>query len=278
MSGSTIEDLQAWVGHEEIRTDSVREPAIVQFRATLEGLLVEDEIAPVPPGFHWTLFQPMAKTSELGEDGHPRHLSILPQMPLPSRMWAGGEVSFLSPLKEGDTLLRKTVVESIREKTGGSGRLIFVTLAHEILAEQSMVIREKQTLVYREARHPSGQVQAPPESSTEKGFSADSAMLFRYSALTFNTHRIHYDRDYAVGVEGYPDLVVHGPLQATLLMNAIASKAQAAEFRFAYRGVAPLYCGQPAAIFLDGAQSGKAEIRRSPGDVTMIADFDLLKR
>lgn len=275
MSGIDIENLREWVGTEETREDIVRPVAVAQFRQTFEGLLCETEGQGVPPGFHWTLFPPLAPTSDLGEDGHPFRANGLPHMPLPSRMWAGGEVTFLAPLLPGETVVRKSRVEAIDLKSGRNGALIFVTLMQDYSSAGRSLIAEKQTIVYRELSKPAP---PPPQeagpASAGQPFNTDTRLLFRYSALTFNAHRIHYDVEYAREAEGYPDLVVHGPLQATLLMNHAARTQGQQRFTFSYRGLSPLYVGQPG--HLCTGENGEVWVERQPGDMTMRGTFRAL--
>ena len=271
MRAIDLDALRTHVGREETCGDTVRPDALARFRATLEAHLVAPEVATVPPGFHWTLFQPLTPTRALREDGHPVSIGLLPEMPLPARMWAGGELEFLGQLRPGDTLERTSRVASIDLKSGRAGPLLFVSIAHEIRRGDDTLVRETQTLVYRE---PSPPKPAPPVETGEPGpdaFVADSRLLFRYSALTFNTHRIHYDAAYARDVEGYRGLVVHGPLQATLLMNALARHLGHTRFRFSYRGRAPLFAGEAAQLHIE---TGEAHMARAPGDVTMTARFN----
>ena len=273
MTAIDIDTLQDWVGTEETLTDCVRESAVRQFRYTLEDYLVDADQEIVPPGFHWTLFQPMVPSVDLGEDGHPRSLGLLPEMPMSSRMWAGGDVVFRSPLGIGDEVVRHTKVDRIEEKAGGSGTLIFVTLSHEIEVRGRPHISETQSLVYRNPGMPAGRGLPGREQGTGRPFRADSVMLFRYSALTFNSHRIHYDRSYAQDVENYPDLVVHGPLQATLLINDVAASLGHSRIGFSYRGALPLYVDETAYLCRTGGGAGEAWVERAPGDTTMKGKF-----
>lgn len=270
-----LQDLQSYIGAEDVRSDTVRADALAQFRGTLETHLVGEDISAIPPGFHWTMYPPLTPTRELREDGHPASLGLLPELPFSSRMWAGGEVTFSGALNVGDKLDRRSRVASIDLKSGSSGPLLFVKLDHEIIRQDEVVIEETQTIVYREPPTSQKAPEQAAEAASDGNFAADSRLLFRYSALTFNTHRIHYDERYARDVEGYPGLVVHGPLQATLLLNAIAKRLGHPEFRFSYRGVAPLFAGQGAELFVDGQG---AEVRRGSGDTTMKAQFTPLVR
>ncbi|WP_084421636.1 FAS1-like dehydratase domain-containing protein [Henriciella litoralis] len=272
MSVIDIGGLQEWVGKTETRTDEVRETALVQFRGTLERGLVDDAVEQVPPGFHWTLFPPVTRLGELGEDGHPRSQGLLPAMPLSARMWAGGTVVFRAPLSVGDVVTRQTKVTSIEEKSGSAGPLLFVALAHEYCVGQQTVVSEIQNLVYRNPAAPKPPPPADPARS-ETTFETDPRQLFRYSALTFNTHRIHYDQAYARNVEGYQDLVVHGPLQATLMVNFLAGALGHARIGLRYRGLAPLYVGERGSLCRNGETSGDVWIERSAGQATMKGQY-----
>lgn len=273
MSEIDLNALRQFIGRQEVREDTVRSDAMDQFRGTLEPYLVGAEIAPVPPGFHWTLFAPLTPMGELRADGHPVSDGLLPEMPLPARMWAGGEVTTLRALNPGDSVERRSQIRSIDLKTGRSGPLLFVIIGHEVSRAGELCILEEQTLVYREPAPRSDAAPAGGPPDTGKGdFMADSRLLFRYSALTFNTHRIHYDLPYAREVEAYRDLVVHGPLQATLLMNAVSRRLGDLRFRFSYRGLAPLFAGERANIRVG---AGEARIERATGDVTLQAWFSV---
>ncbi|MEQ8299498.1 MAG: hypothetical protein RH945_03040 [Hyphomonas sp.] len=273
MSNIDISALQEFVGREEMRADQVHQSAVDQFRNTLGPYLLAETVEFVPPGFHWTLFQPVAPTDDLGSDGHPKSLGILPEMPLPSRMWAGGDVALLAPFQIGGHVQRKTRVEKIETKSGSSGPLLFITLAHETSSDQTMMVREKQHLVYRTPAPPSPPKGAAIGQSEGLTFETDPRLLFRYSALTFNSHRIHYDQDYARNVEGYRDLVVHGPLQATMMLNYIAGSLGHARLGMRYRGVAPLYVHERATVCRSGDTSGRVWVERYSGQLTMTGEY-----
>ena len=247
-----MDDYSAWVGRSETRED-------VATAAPLAGLaaLLDHDVSPwtagtVPPLGHWLYFLPAARQSVIGEDGHPRRDSqgLLPPVPLPRRMWAGSRLDFLTPIAVGAALTRVTTIEAIKPKRGASGDLLFVTLRHDIAANGVPAIREEQDIVFREPAPASPAPQAPtpvapaePADAT-RSISPDPVLLFRYSALTFNAHRIHYDRDYARDVEGYAGLVVHGPLIATLLMDhAQRAAPDIVPRQFAFRAEAPLIDG-----------------------------------
>ncbi len=239
--------LTDWIGKTEVRSDIVTAGQVVALSATLDR---EDPPPqpgdPLPPLWHWLFFLDRHRASELGPDGHARRGGLLPPVPLPRRMWAGSRFEFHHPLRVGDQMTRETRVIDIKEKSGRSGPLVFVLVRHEISNAAGLAIAEEHDIVYRE--HGSGgQAQpAPKDAAWERTIQADDVLLFRYSALTFNAHRIHYDRRYATEVEGYPGLVVHGPLIATLLMDLLRRHdASANVTRFSFRAVSPLFHNEP---------------------------------
>ena len=277
-----VDDLRSWVGR-QAHADDVLVPTPC---AALAATLDRDPARP-PPGWplpalwHWLYFLPLHRHSELGSDGHAKRGGFLPPIPLPRRMWAGGELAFHRPLRIGDAVVRTSTIESISAKNGRSGPLAFVRVKHEIRVQDdaSVALTEFHDIVYRAAPK-SGTVPpepqaAPAHAAFERECNADAVMLFRYSALTFNPHRIHYDRRYAVDVEGYPGLVVHGPLIATLLLDLLRRErpdARVAQFRF--RAVRPLFdgdpffvCGQP----LDDGRSFRLWARQHDGALAMDA-------
>ena len=224
----------------------------------------------VPQGFHWCLCTPDAATAQLGPDGHPLRDdspdSFLPPVPLPRRMWASSKVEFLAPLRSGQAVKRVSRVASVTAKQGGSGSLVFVDVAHETFGEDALAVREVQSLVYRDAA-PADAPLSPPALG-EGSFDASAwdahrivvpsePLLFRYSALTFNSHRIHYDLPYARDVERYRALVVHGPLTSTLLL-ALAQRelGDNALKTFAFRGVSPGMCGEELNLAMRKTETG----------------------
>lgn len=241
-------DLAAWIGRSATAADVVTPAAVARFAATLDSA---DPGEAAPQGFHWCLGLPDAATAALGVDGHPAKGGFLPPVDLPRRMWAASEVEFLAPIPVGAAVERTSTVADIAEKTGGSGRLVFVTVAHETRAAGAVAVRERQSIVYRAPS--SAPAPLPPVSAVDlsgwawtRTLVPSEALLFRYSALTFNSHRIHYDLPYATGEEGYPGLVVHGPLQATLLLDLAARELGSNALRsFSYRAQSPAYAGQP---------------------------------
>lgn len=213
---------------------------------------------PVPPLWHWMWFMPIHRQSELDEDGHGKTGDFLPPVPLPLRMWAGGRIEFHRPLRVGQTYTRTSRILDVRQKEGRSGPLIFVIVRHEIGDAEGIALSEEQDIVYRD-NATAGEVRtvpaqtAPSDAVWERVIRPNDVLLFRYSALTFNAHRIHYDRRYATEVGGYPGLVVHGPLIATLLLDLLRRNMPKAKVgRFAFRAVSPLFdtapfvvCGKP---------------------------------
>ncbi len=230
-----------YVGRTETRTDIVA-PHLLHGMAAALGV---DAPGRLPPLWHWMLFQEWVTPDRLGPDGHPRRGGFLPPVPdLPRRMWAGGRVRFLGPLHAGDAVRRRSTILSVKEKQGGSGRLVFVTVAHGIEGPRGPAIEEEQDLVYRGAEgvatKPTDPAAPAPSGARRGAMKPDPVLLFRYSALTGNGHRIHYDMDYVRGVEGYPGLVVHGPLQATWLAGLLADRDVTA---FSFRGLRPAFHG-----------------------------------
>lgn len=249
-------DIRAWIGRSESATDLIAPAPVAALNATLD----RDDPPPrpgdpLPPLYHWLYcrFLGLAKTEELGEDGHPRRGGFLPPVRLPRRMWAASEVRFEGALRIGEEAERVSVIEDVAEKTGHSGPLVFVTIRHEISGPSGRAVTDRQTVVYREA--PAKGEAAAPGSPAPKDaefwrrVTPNEALLFRYSALIFNAHRIHYDRPFATGVEGYPGLVVHGPLVATLLADLVRRERESATIaRFAFRAVRPLFAGSPFTV------------------------------
>ena len=252
--------MQQWIGREETAEDIVTSQPVAALAATLD----REDAAPrtgdaLPPLWHWLYFLPVHKQSELGEDGHPKLGGFLPPVPLPSRMWAGSRLEFHHPLRLGEALTRRSRIEEVKQKQGRSGPLVFVLVRHEISNAHGVAISEEHDIVYRPhpapTSPPAEPKPAPATPAWERRIDPDDVLLFRYSAVTFNAHRIHYDRRYCTEVEHYPGLVVHGPLLATLLLDLLRRQLPEARVRrFAFRAVSPLFdtspffvCGQPAA-------------------------------
>lgn len=246
--------LQEWVGKTETRTDLITAAPMAALAATFN----RDDPEPregdaVPPLWHWLYFLPRDRQSNLAADGHAHRGGFLPPVPLPRRMWAGDRIDFHRPLRVGETVTRTSRILDVKQKDGRSGPLVFVIVRHEI----GDALTEEHDIVYREAPKAGEVAPAPPpapaRSQWERTIQPDDVLLFRYSALTFNGHRIHYDRRYATEVEGYPGLIVHGPLIATLLVDLLRRNAPDARIaNFTFRAVSPLFdtaaftvCGQP---------------------------------
>jgi 3-methylfumaryl-CoA hydratase len=249
MTTIDVDHLRQWIGRTQEASDIVTAQLVKALRATLFldiGAPQAGDTAPLTT--HWCLAQPVAPMSEIGPDGHPARGGFLPPVPLPRRMWAGGRLEFLDGLRVGDAVTRTSRIADVALKSGSSGALCFVAVDHTIATPRGVAIRERQDIVYRDVA-PAGANAAPakapaaPAAKHRETHMADPVLLFRYSALTFNGHRIHYDRDYVTKVEGYPGLVFHGPLQAALLVEFAARLRGKAPARFAYRGVQPLFDG-----------------------------------
>lgn len=247
-----LDHLRQWLGRTERAGDLVTRGLVERLNATL------DRPAEAPPALalHWCLAPPAAPMSALGPDGHPARGGFLPPVPLPRRMWAGGRLALADRLRIGDAVERTSRVAAIELKEGRSGTLCFVTVEHEISTGRGRAVTERQDLVYR-APAPGGTAAAAPApdpapAEWQRTLTPDAVLLFRYSALTFNGHRIHYDRRYCLEAEGYPGLVVHGPLQATLLLELAAEIRGRAPAAFEFRGVHPLIDG--AACTLKAAE------------------------
>ena len=238
-------DLDApapWLGRTETKKDVLTQGLIDKFHATLCPHLW-DGAGDVPLGIHWCIALDTVPAAALSDDGHAARGGFLPPVPLPARMWAGGDVTHLTPLKIGEAVTRRSVIGDITAKQGRSGTLVFVTVEHEYSSGGRLCIREKQSIVYREISAPRPVKNAPDASdptTLRSSLAPDPVLLFRYSALTFNAHRIHYDHVYATETEAYSGLVVHGPLQATLLLNLAAEALKPSPHRFSFRGLAPL--------------------------------------
>jgi 3-methylfumaryl-CoA hydratase len=249
-----------WIGKSETVSDVATATPYAALSATLDRAPERPAAGtPLPALWHWLYFLPLARQSEIGPDGHPRRGGFLPPVPLPRRMWAGSQFEFHRPLRVGDVLTRVSTIEDVTEKSGRTGALVFVKVRHEIRCgdEAEVALTEFHDIVYREAAKP-GDVAPPPRMAPagakwEKQWVPDDVLLFRYSALTFNGHRIHYDRRYVTGVEGYPGLIVHGPLIATLLLDLLRHQLPGADVAaYEFRAVRPLFdinpffvCGAP---------------------------------
>jgi 3-methylfumaryl-CoA hydratase len=249
-----IDQLRKWIGRSESCSDTVTPvPA-----SALTALLDRDDPPqpgdPLPPLWHWLYFLPIARQSELGSDGHPARGGFVPPVPLPRRMWAGSRLAFYRPLRIGDPIERVSRIDDVSLKEGRSGPLVFVRVRHEVSARGKLAIVEEHDIVYRDppsANEPPPVSKSPPDKfAWQREIHPDPVLLFRYSALTFNGHRIHYDRSYVAEVEGYPGLVVHGPLLATLLLDLLRRNLPDANVsRFSFRALRPLFDTAPFYIY-----------------------------
>jgi 3-methylfumaryl-CoA hydratase len=262
MTANANADLSGWIGKTETVTDTVTATPYAALSATLDRAPERPAVGtPLPPLWHWLYFLPLYRQSEVGPDGHAKRGGFLPPVPLPRRMWAGSQFEFNRPPRVGDRITRVSTIADVAEKSGRTGPLVFVKVRHEIRAndEPSPAIVEFHDIVYREAAKPGDEAPppkaAPSQAHWQRRWVPDDVLLFRYSALTFNGHRIHYDRKYVTEVEGYPGLIVHGPLIATLLLDLLRSELpDAVVRRYEFRAVRPLFdinpfdvCGEPSA-------------------------------
>ena len=261
MTAIASADLARWIGKTETVSDSVTATPYAALSATLDRAPERPPAGTaLPPLWHWLYFLPLYRQSEVGPDGHAKRGGFLPPVPLPRRMWAGSQFEFNRPLRVGDRITRVSTIADVTEKSGRTGPLVFVKVRHEIRAndDASPAIVEFHDIVYREAPKPD-EATPPPKAAPSQGswlrhWIPDDVLLFRYSALTFNGHRIHYDRKYVTEVEGYPGLIVHGPLIATLLLDLLRSeRPDAVVRRYEFRAVRPLFdinafdvCGEPS--------------------------------
>jgi 3-methylfumaryl-CoA hydratase len=244
-----MNELSAWIGRSVTVQDTVGPTPVIALTATLDhpATAVLSGM-PLPPLWHWLYFLPMHRQSDIGADGHAKRGGFMPPVPLPRRMWAGSQFEFHAPIRVGDAVVRTSTIADVTVKSGRTGQLVFVKVRHDVrcngAAEPALV--EFHDIVYREAQR-ADDVAPPPQlapqgAQWQREITPDDVLLFRYSALTFNGHRIHYDRQYVTEVEGYPGLVVHGPLIATLLMDLLRRNLPDAEVAsFHFKAVRPTF-------------------------------------
>ncbi len=266
LDAATLAHLQGWVGKSETLQDDIAAAPVRGLSATLD----RDDPRPavgtaLPPLWHWLYFLPQARQSEIGPDGHPRRGGFLPPAPLPRRMWAGGRLRWLpaNPLRVGDAVQRVSTIASVVGKAGRSGDLLFVTVKHEVHNANGLALTEEHDIVYRASALPGDPVPAPLAAETgaawQREVAPDDVLLFRYSALTFNGHRIHYDRRYVTEVEGYPGLIVHGPLIATLLLDLLRGQLPDAYVEsFNFKLLRPTFDLQPFRLNAQPSADGKS--------------------
>ena len=279
-------NLRDWIGRSETATDTVTPTPYAALSATFDREADRPPAGtPLPALWHWLYFLPLHKRSDIGPDGHAKRGGFLPPVALPRRMWAGSQFEFHSPIRVGDTITRTSTIHDVAEKTGRTGPLVFVKVRHEIrrAGEASKVLTEFHDIVYREAPAPGeaapAPVMAPAAAAWERKWVPDDVLLFRYSALTFNGHRIHYDRKYVTEVEGYPGLVVHGPMLATLMLDLLRhERPDAVLTRYEFKAMRPVFdinpfwvCGEPQA---DG-KTVKLWVRDHEGAQNMVATAEV---
>ncbi len=278
MSLPGLDGLRDWIGRSQTRRDVIAAAPLV----ALAALLDRDDPRPragdpAPPLAHWLYFLPAYRQSEAGPDGHARTGEFLPPVPLPRRMWAGSRLEFMRPLTVGAEAEMRSTIKDIATKEGRSGPLVFVTVRHEVEDAHGLVLTDEHDIVYRgETALAAKDTPAPTGEQWRREIHPDPVLLFRYSAVTFNSHRIHYDQPYATRIEGYPGLVVHGPLTATLLVDLLRRNVAQLELRtFSFRALKPLFdtadfstCGLADA----GGRAARLWTRDSAGAVTMQAE------
>lgn len=264
-----IQRLQEWIGRTESVEDVITASPIKALGATLDIASVDELLSrPLRPCWHWVFFLPVQRQSLIGDDGHPKRGGFLPPVPLPRRMWAGSQLTFEAPLVLGQAVAKRSRVVDVQLKQGRSGPLVFVKVHHEIYCGEQRCVQEFQDIVYRgmmASGAPSSKVPTPIVQDQlypwSREITPDPVLLFRYSALTFNGHRIHYDQPFATSVEGYPGLVVHGPLIATLLLDLLHRKLPGAELRsFAFKAVSPLFDVAPFRVLGRSLTDGNIEL------------------
>ena len=254
VDASLLAQLQSWQGRTETLHDDITAAPVRALSATLD----RDDAQPgtgteLPPLWHWLYFLPHHRQSEIGPDGHAKRGGFLPPVPLPRRMWAGGRLQWHQPLRVGDAVRRVSRIESVTHKSGRSGDLVFVLVKHEVHNAGGLAITEEHDIVYRAAAQPGDPVPQPAPADQgapwQREIVPDDVLLFRYSALTFNGHRIHYDRRYVTQVEGYPGLIVHGPLIATLLVDLVRRQRPDAHLAsFSFKAVRPTFDLNPFSV------------------------------
>ena len=286
-TATSFDHLREWVGRTERRVDTVTAAPLAGLAATLDRADAEPlPGTPMAPLAHWLFFLPVARQSEIGADGHALRGGLLPPVALPRRMWAGGRLTFHHALNVGDEMLRTSTITKVDAKTGRSGALVFVTVRHEITSAAGLALTEEQDIVYRD--HPVGSkvasavvpapLQAPTAAAFSRRITPDPVLLFRYSALTFNGHRIHYDRPYVTEVEGYPGLIVHGPLIATLLVDLLRREQPDARLRaFTFKAASPLFDIHPFTLCGKRGADGQVDLwaRNHLGHLAMHARAEL---
>jgi 3-methylfumaryl-CoA hydratase len=250
-----IAHLKSWIGRTESATDIASSVPLSGLAALLDHKTPPWIAGELPPLAHWFYFLDHARQSELGADGHPNRGGFLPPVELPRRMWAGGRIEFHSAIALGATMQRRSTIKDVTAKTGATGEMVFVTVSHKIFSGTGVAISEEQDIVFRDMPKeppPPGRAETRTARATRR-IVPDPTLLFRFSALTFNAHRIHYDRDYARNVESYPGLVVQGPLTAMLLMDHFLRERGPSRISgFTFRALRPLFDTSPFDLCMAG--------------------------
>ncbi|HRP71725.1 MAG TPA: MaoC family dehydratase N-terminal domain-containing protein [Xanthomonadaceae bacterium] len=259
---------QGWIGREEVREQRLDAESLRRFAAAT-GESLEVERAP-PALAHWAWFLPVAAASEIGEDGHPRRGGFLPPVSLSRRMFAASSMRFPAPLRLDDVATLTSTIAEVKHRSGRSGDLVFVEVERRIVQAGEVRVEERQTIVYRDAGGTQPAIAQVPDAGAAQAWLPGPVDLFRFSAVTFNAHRIHYDRPYATGVEGYPDLVVHGPFTAAKLFAHARDRAGRTPTAFSFRAQAPLFVSQPVRLVAGDAE-GEYRALRCDGEVAMAA-------
>ncbi len=273
-----LDHLRRWIGNSETMSEMLSPQLVARFNATIGADAPTENGGAAPLMIHFCLAQPVAPLDELGHDGHPKRGGFLPPVPLPRRMWAGGEIEFRAPLIIGKDVTRHSTIQNVEIKTGRSGTLCFVTVIHDYGCAGRTCVRERQDIVYRDPPPATGSGPARQEDPAPTGthnltVTPTPTMLFRYSAITFNGHRIHYDAPYSREVEGYGGLVVHGPLQATMMAHMAADLAGKTPKTFSFRGKSPLFDDAPYGVHAAERDGGMSLwTARDGGPVAMRAE------
>jgi 3-methylfumaryl-CoA hydratase len=258
-----LEELRKWIGRKETDVDYVTIPSVQRLAATLD----RDDPPPkvgddLPIGWHSILFPRVVRQSQIGPDGHPQRGDFLPPVPLPRRMFAGRRITFHEPLRVGDEVRRLSTIKEVMPKAGRTGQMVFVTVQTDITGPRGLAVSEEQDTVYREEPDQSAPLPAPQPAPGRavwsKVVTPDPVMLFRYSALTFNGHRIHYDQPYVTKVEGYPDLVMNGGLTTLLVFELARTHAATPLRQIASRNVWPMFADRPFTVCGEPAGDGKS--------------------
>jgi 3-methylfumaryl-CoA hydratase len=256
--------LKDWVGRTQDTEETIWAERVANMAATLDLDVQPKAGDPLPPGWHWLFFNGFVRPGRIGEDGHAQRGGFLPPVPLPRRMWAGSRLTFPGALKVGEPAKRHSEILKVEPKSGRSGDLVFVTVKHSISGRAGLAVVEEHDIVYRSPPAPGAAaakpVPAPAGATWTKTITPDPVLLFRYSALTHNGHRIHYDWPYVTKVEGYKSLIVHGPLTSTLLLELLRHEAPNRRLAtYAFRAMAPLF--DTAAFTVNGRTEADGTVK-----------------